>query len=98
MTRTQEQNQALLEGYFALVVDLLTVECEVRTVALILQRIEDLLAAEYPQRPVLEGTHRDTLKGIHNLWKESGITAGREIPALVESILFHAPPRYGSGW
>lgn len=98
MTLTQEQNQALADGYFFLAVDMLADECEVRPVQLVLGRIENLLAVDYPLRPVLKGTHRDILEGIHSMAKESGTTAGKNITALVESILFHAPPHYGSGW
>lgn len=98
MTHTQEQNQALLDGYAALLNDMLVVACEVRPVELILERIEILLTAEYPQRPVVKGTHRDILEGISELWKDSGTSAGKSVPAIVESICFHAPPRYGSGW
>lgn len=87
-----------MDAYFTLLRDLLAVECEVRPVVMILKRIKDLLTVEFTQRPVPTGTHRDIAEGIDAMWKEAGIRDGREISALVESIVSLAPPRYGSGW
>jgi len=95
--KTQEQSQALMDGYVGLLDDLPEDECDARTVEIICAHIKDLLEADYPLRPVVTGTHRDTLEGIKDLWEQSGYCSNA-IPEYVETICRHATPRYGSGW